>query len=596
MTAVRTRVVSNILQSPGSGRPLAGKLVSIRLNVPGFVTGGTVEKAKTTYVTTDSTGLWSVALEVNDDIDPAGTFYTVQEAAGVIWSFIVPYGDGSATTLRACLISDPSNPDPLVAGVPLPSPSVPSGYVWTTDGEGDGDYAPQQGGGGGTVASVFGRTGTVTAESDDYSAFYDTAGAADQAKTDAQNYSDTALNTAIGAEITRANGAYDAAGLAHSAQVAAEAYTDTETARAEAVEAGKADLVGGKVPTSQLPAIPTFTTHTVASQAAMLALTAAVGDVAIRTDLTNARFLLTALPTSTLGNWLELNADPTAAVDSVNGHIGTVVLGYTDVGAASAAQGAKADTADQAGFTTADKTRLANTSGTNTGDQVVPTVGAAGSGAGNALSANDPTTTNSRTPTTHASTHGPGGSDVVTPDLTLLTGKAKSGEYWYSPFTSISGSPARSLGNGFMGFVPVWLPAAIYNQVAIKTSSAGTTGSVARLGIYSPDANGRPGALVADWGTVAIDGSAGVKTITISLTIATDGLYYLAGVTQIAASGNIFTQDDPRVFGRAITSTFAPDSTFTWNQSGVTGALPNPATPTPNNNAQWLMAIGLKAA
>jgi hypothetical protein len=36
---------------------------------------------------------------------------------------------------------------------------------------------------------------------------------------------------------------------------------------------------------------------------------------------------------------------------------------------ATAAQGALADTADQAGFTAADKTRLADTSGTNTGDQ-----------------------------------------------------------------------------------------------------------------------------------------------------------------------------------------------------------------------------------
>lgn len=45
----------------------------------------------------------------------------------------------------------------------------------------------------------------------------------------------------------------------------------------------------------------------------------------------------------------------------------------------------------------------------------VPTVGAAGSGAGNALSANDATTANARTPTTHAPTHATGGSDPLTP-------------------------------------------------------------------------------------------------------------------------------------------------------------------------------------
>lgn len=46
----------------------------------------------------------------------------------------------------------------------------------------------------------------------------------------------------------------------------------------------------------------------------------------------------------------------------------------------------------------------------------IPVVGAAGSGAANALSANDPTTSNARTPTAHASTHASGGSDPVTPD------------------------------------------------------------------------------------------------------------------------------------------------------------------------------------
>jgi hypothetical protein len=106
--------------------------------------------------------------------------------------------------------------------------------------------------------------------------------------------------------------------------------------------AAKADLVGGKVPTSQLPSIPTFVTHPVASQSAMLALTAAVGDVAIRSDLSNARFFLIAEPPSTLGNWLLLNSDPTAGVDMINGHVGNVTLGYADVGADAAGAAAAA--------------------------------------------------------------------------------------------------------------------------------------------------------------------------------------------------------------------------------------------------------------
>jgi hypothetical protein len=62
---------------------------------------------------------------------------------------------------------------------------------------------------------------------------------------------------------------------------------------------------GGKVPTSQLPALNLGETFSVASQAAMLALAANPGDVAIRTDLIpQAEFLLLAAPASNLANWV----------------------------------------------------------------------------------------------------------------------------------------------------------------------------------------------------------------------------------------------------------------------------------------------------
>ena len=47
--------------------------------------------------------------------------------------------------------------------------------------------------------------------------------------------------------------------------------------------------------------------------------------------------------------WVELGTAGDSPVSSVNGKVGAVVLTYTDVGAASAAQGAKADTAIQPG-------------------------------------------------------------------------------------------------------------------------------------------------------------------------------------------------------------------------------------------------------
>lgn len=84
---------------------------------------------------------------------------------------------------------------------------------------------------------------------------------------------------------------------------------------------------GGKVPSSQLPDIAITSTSVVASQAAMLALTAQVGDVAVRTDV-NKSFILTASPASTLGNWQEL-LTPTDSVLSVDGQTGAVSLTAT---------------------------------------------------------------------------------------------------------------------------------------------------------------------------------------------------------------------------------------------------------------------------
>ena len=65
----------------------------------------------------------------------------------------------------------------------------------------------------------------------------------------------------------------------------------------------------------------------VASQSAMLALDAAVGNIAIRTDITGEsnQFMLTALPASTIGNWMQLPM-AVSPVNSVNGQTGNVVL------------------------------------------------------------------------------------------------------------------------------------------------------------------------------------------------------------------------------------------------------------------------------
>lgn len=90
---------------------------------------------------------------------------------------------------------------------------------------------------------------------------------------------------------------------------------------------------GGKLDTSILPALAITQPFAVASQAAMLALDAQVGDVAIRSDVAK-NYILRVEPASTLANWLEFLV-PAGAVSSVAGRTGAVTLAKGDVGLGS---------------------------------------------------------------------------------------------------------------------------------------------------------------------------------------------------------------------------------------------------------------------
>lgn len=96
----------------------------------------------------------------------------------------------------------------------------------------------------------------------------------------------------------------------------------------------------GKLAASVIPSVAITDTFVVASQAAMLALTAQVGDIAIRSDLSKT-FILQTAPASTLENWKEL-ATPTGAVTSVAGRTGAVTLTKADVGLSNVVNESKA--------------------------------------------------------------------------------------------------------------------------------------------------------------------------------------------------------------------------------------------------------------
>lgn len=101
---------------------------------------------------------------------------------------------------------------------------------------------------------------------------------------------------------------------------------------AVATSGSASDITTGTLPTSVLPPLAINETFVVASQAAMLALAAQRGDMAIRTDL-NRTFVLSTDSPGTLADWLQVTAG--GDVTSVAGRSGAVVLTKTDVGLAN---------------------------------------------------------------------------------------------------------------------------------------------------------------------------------------------------------------------------------------------------------------------
>ena len=97
--------------------------------------------------------------------------------------------------------------------------------------------------------------------------------------------------------------------------------------------ADKADLVGGQVPTSQLPAVALSKPFPVADRAGMLALAAEEGDVAVvATGADKGTYMLSSGPATAFSSWVKLTT-PDAPVQSVNGQTGTVNLNAANVGA-----------------------------------------------------------------------------------------------------------------------------------------------------------------------------------------------------------------------------------------------------------------------
>ncbi len=197
------------------------------------------------------------------------------------------------------------------------------------------------GSGGGDVESVAGRTGVVVLGESDITGLVASLAAlatssALTTETSRAEAAESTNATAISTETTRAEAA--------EATKASTTALTAETTRAEAAEAllvplssvgannGVASLnSSGQVPSSQIPALAITETYVVASQVAMLALAASVGDIAVRSDISES-FVLQTAGASTLSNWVQLLSPPNAVL-SVNGQTGVVSLTASEVGA-----------------------------------------------------------------------------------------------------------------------------------------------------------------------------------------------------------------------------------------------------------------------
>lgn len=234
------------------------------------------------------------------------------------------------------------------------------GMTITTNAAGDVvTFHSDTGGGGGAVDSVNDQTGVVVLDQDDigdgasfkqYSASdksklaaiapnaVDAAGAAAAAPVHSvAGLVGTILAAALKTALALVKGDVGLGNVDNTSDVNKPVSSAQATAIGLKLDASTVGAASGVaplgsdllIPSSFLPALAITDTFTVSSQAAMLALTAQKGDVAVRTDL-HQTFILATDPATTLANWTQLQT-PTDAVLSVNGKTGAITLGTGDI-------------------------------------------------------------------------------------------------------------------------------------------------------------------------------------------------------------------------------------------------------------------------
>ena len=111
----------------------------------------------------------------------------------------------------------------------------------------------------------------------------------------------------------------------------------------------------------------------------------------------------------------------------------------------------------------------------------------------------------------------------------------KDGTIGYGP--SGGGASTYAVSSGVLLAYPQDLPTMSIASLKLVVKTAGSAGALYRVGIASVAADNRPGVVLADWGTVAVD-STGTKTITPGSPLSvTNGKYFVL-LAMYGASGS----------------------------------------------------------
>lgn len=166
---------------------------------------------------------------------------------------------------------------------------------------------------------------------------------------------------------------------------------------------------------------------------------------------------------------------------------------------------------------------------------------------------------------------------AVSPGIAPLQSQAplQSGRYYFVPSGPQTGTNG-GLGNAVMRTVSAYIPNAVtLARIGAEVTIVGDAGCTYRLGIYSDDGTGRPGARLLDAGTIAGD-SVAVQEIVISQAIGA-GIFHFVGVVQ----GVTVTQPTLRTMNAVLlpsdVGTATPSAGLGaggYLQGGVVGALP----------------------